>query len=1001
MFRFRPPLIAAVLALVSIGLLASLLPRTSFVPSSSGEVVDGIGPVWPDSAVEQTLRDAPEIVSEIRIWAAGEFDFGVALVVASLLQGHAEEPVRQFKVPIQASRILRPYILTFPAYKTVPGEDLVLQLWVSKVQWHGELATNHVVFGASAPRQDIAAPLVNRGSVEPRPLSYEVLWRGKGWRAALEGSKPDLVRLVGAIAVALIAVASYFRIPSRTMRRVRIAFLTITKPIGRTLRRAKIGRRSSLLRFRLRLISAVLALVSIGLFASLLPRTSFVPSSSGEVVDGIGPVWPDSAVEQTLRDAPEIVSEIRIWAAAEFDFGEALVVASLLQGHAEEPVRQFKVPVQASRILRPYILTFPPYKTVPGEDLVLQLWVSKVQWHGELATNHVVFGASAPRQDIAAPLVNRGSVEPRPLSYEVLWRGKGWRAVLEGSKPDLVRLVGAIAVALIAVASYFRIPSRTMRRVRIAFLTITKPIGRTLRRAKIGRRSSLSDAEAPSRRRSFYVFPWLIPAFAILHYLANNVLLFSVAEAIPITIVTMVAATAAFVTFRLFFKTAAVAAVLTGLLGIAFFSYGHIYIALGERADHRLLFGLVVPTVLALGALVRGRPELARRLGTILNFGSLVLLAAPVYQIALPFYAASFPQVDELSRESVGFDRRVAEAKAKFPPDKLRDIYFIVLDEYPRSGSPEHFDNSAFVQELENRGFYVAPQARSNYLYTIFSIPSSLNMRYVGEDNKRDQQETNRLLKQAADHTLGRILKTLGYKYVHVSSGWAVTITNSNADLVVDFTPSGRVISGTDTRAPSLFATYARLSGRLTTTFLRTTAASPFLSHRFSAEDDLPYETLHPFRTLAWLDFMKEVGSVEGPKFVFAHLMKPHGPASFDKYGNIAFDLGGWSDDHDPTVSEPFYGQLIWLNGKMLEVIDAILDDYEEPPIMVIAGDHGHERDDPSISNDILAAYLLPDGGESAIYPSITSVNHFRAILDYYFGLNLGLLEDRVYNSGG
>ena len=84
----------------------------------------------------------------------------------------------------------------------------------------------------------------------------------------------------------------------------------------------------------------------------------------------------------------------------------------------------------------------------------------------------------------------------------------------------------------------------------------------------------------------------------------------------------------------------------------------------------------------------------------------------------------------------------------------------------------------------------------------------------------------------------------------------------------------------------------------------------------------------------------------------------------------------------------------------MLEVIDAILANYEEPPIMVIAGDHGNERTNPSISNDILAAYLLPDGGESAIYPSITSVNHFRAILDYYFGLDLGLLEDRVYTFG-
>ena len=108
-------------------------------------------------------------------------------------------------------------------------------------------------------------------------------------------------------------------------------------------------------------------------------------------------------------------------------------------------------------------------------------------------------------------------------------------------------------------------------------------------------------------------------------------------------------------------------------------------------------------------------------------------------------------------------------------------------------------------------------------------------------------------------------------------------------------------------------------------------------------------------------------------------------------HGNVTFDLGGWPDDHDPTVPAAFYGQLIWLNGQMLEVIDAILDDYDESPIIVIAGDHGHG------SHDILAAFLLPDGGETVVYPSITSVNHFRAILDYYFGLDLGLLEDRVY----
>ena len=62
---------------------------------------------------------------------------------------------------------------------------------------------------------------------------------------------------------------------------------------------------------------------------------------------------------------------------------------------------------------------------------------------------------------------------------------------------------------------------------------------------------------------------------------------------------------------------------------------------------------------------------------------------------------------------------------------------------------------------------------------------------------------------------------------------------------------------------------------------------------------------------------MKRVGTMERPKFVFAHLLKPHGPYSFDRHGNITYDSGGWRNEHDPTVPEAFYGQVIWLNGRM------------------------------------------------------------------------------------
>ena len=745
--------------------------------------------------------------------------------------------------------------------------------------------------------------------------------------------------------------------------------------------------------------------MSIGLFASLLPQTSFVSRSSGEVVDAVGPVWPDQSVEQVLNDV-DIVSEVRIWAAAGHDRGEAPVIASLLRGQDEEPVRQVKAPIRASKLLEPYVLVFPPYRPAPGEKLTLQLWVSTERGTERKLDYHVMFGAS--ERGTSSPLTfSRQTTDYGSLAHDFIWRGTGWQAAIEGSMPDVARLAGALAAVALAIATTVLshpFVSRSLRgmtrRLRTAFQSLASRVPAALRLSQGDRGDQAAPVKTSAARRALYVFPWLIPAFAILHYLSSNLILFRLSESIAVFVVTMAVVTVAFVTLRLIFKSAAIAAVITGLLGIAFFSYGHVHIALGDRADDRYLLGLGAPALLALCVLVGRRPELARRIGTVLNFASIALVVVPSYQIGFHVLAGISPRIGEISAEFTALDERIAEAKRRLSPNELRDIYYIILDGYPRNGSPQQFDNGEFVRELEARGFYVASEARSNYTRTSRSIPSSLNATYLDEIEVGQREEVARLqrIEMADDHILGRILKALGYRYVHIGSGHYMTSTSLHANLVVDFAPSGTLLAGPE--APPTLQETVRLSGNFANTFLRTTAAAPFVSTEFDAEHDGIYHWENPFRTLAWFDFMKDVGAMKGPKFVFAHLLKPHYPYSFDQFGAMSTDLAGWSDSHDRTVSSAFYGQVLYINTRMLELIDAVLDDYEEPPIIVIAGDHGHEKHNPSISHDILAAFLLPDGGESAVYPSITSVNHFRAILDYYFELDLGLLEDKVYGPG-
>jgi hypothetical protein len=64
------------------------------------------------------------------------------------------------------------------------------------------------------------------------------------------------------------------------------------------------------------------------------------------------------------------------------------------------------------------------------------------------------------------------------------------------------------------------------------------------------------------------------------------------------------------------------------------------------------------------------------------------------------------------------------------------DIYYIVLDMYVRSdflSSVFGYDNSEFLSFLEDRGFYVARQSRSNYHVTVHSLASSLNYMYLND----------------------------------------------------------------------------------------------------------------------------------------------------------------------------------------------------------------------------------------------------------------------------
>lgn len=190
--------------------------------------------------------------------------------------------------------------------------------------------------------------------------------------------------------------------------------------------------------------------------------------------------------------------------------------------------------------------------------------------------------------------------------------------------------------------------------------------------------------------------------------------------------------------------------------------------------------------------------------------------------------------------------------------DSPPDIYFIVLDGYARAdvlAADYDFDNSSFIDYLEQSGFTVPPLASTNYSSTHFSIPSMLDMRFPLRDGPDVSINDLRVLAEmtAGDNAVVRTLKANGYQYVHGSSNWWGDRCGPEVDLCLD--------------TPSIDVT--------TYDLLRNTPIGALLFPR-SGDPGTAVSLQRISEVKRWDDVIADLAS--GPKFVFMHLILPHPP---------------------------------------------------------------------------------------------------------------------------
>ncbi len=297
------------------------------------------------------------------------------------------------------------------------------------------------------------------------------------------------------------------------------------------------------------------------------------------------------------------------------------------------------------------------------------------------------------------------------------------------------------------------------------------------------------------------------------------------------------------------------------------------------------------------------------------------------------------------------------------PVGEMPDIYFIILDEYAHVDTmKEHYDydNTHFIQYLKDRGFFVAPDSVTMYEETVMCVASILNMEVTCEHEHRRVT-----LERINQNRVMQYLESLGYNLIYFGHYSELGRYVIDAHLQMNY---------------YLDADYSPFTVQFTNFMLASNIAAPLVHNHIA---DSEYVRYHRNAVRNTLKHLGETPALDGPKFVFAHLMIPHVPFIFGPEGEHV------PPEHMFNYADKEYyrGQYIYATQQIMTVIERILEQSDHEPIIILQSDHGPRWLDGW--EQILNAMYLPQDGDSLLHDAISPVDTFRVIFNHYFDAGL------------
>lgn len=481
--------------------------------------------------------------------------------------------------------------------------------------------------------------------------------------------------------------------------------------------------------------------------------------------------------------------------------------------------------------------------------------------------------------------------------------------------------------------------------------------------------------------KPFYLI--LLPVFFVLHGYLENFGYISLQNAAILTLIYTALSIGIYSFSYLFFRDTRKASLLTffWLTFLFFFAALHDFLKLHSpvRLFYRYSFLLPVSALIFLLLFFFFKKTAIRfhRFSVFLNVLFLLYIAIDLTEVCWKTF-----NPPEIRLSVYGFakqkDFTICDTCAK------PNIYFLLFDEYASTASlkDNNICHNNIDSFLNDKGFSVQEQSRSNYNFTPFSMSSILNMSYITgiKDYSRisaeDYVNTTLLIR---DNQVIKFLDAHGYEIVNLSmfdlAGHPATIDQSFLPLKTKLITDRTLFSHMN----------KDIGWMLITRFpFNLLIKNQYLKHMHNNER-----------------FLKEVKELAAersnkPRFVYAHYYMPHPPFFFDKHGSLK-DNQTLQKENKTIPPSAYCDYLVYTNQELKLLISSIQSN-DPSGVIIIMGDHGFRtplvnRSTKHYFQNINAVYF-PDKNYQLLYDSISGVNQFRIVFNKFFNQSFPLLKD-------